>query len=306
MATGISRRVFCGAAAGAALKAGDRNKRIVFIAGRQSHDFGQHAHYAGCALLAKRLRENLTGVETTVWRDKWPEASTLSGASAVVVYMDGGARHPALPHWGELQAAMRKGAGLVVLHYALCVPKGEAGRDLIEWIGGYYEEYWSVNPTWSAHFDSLPRHPITRGVKPFAIRDEWYYHMRFAEGMRSVTPILTAVPPEATRQGPDGAHSGNPAVRARAGIPEHVAWAYERPGGGRGFGLTGAHFHWAWGHDGFRQITLNAIAWTAGIEVPAGGVSPQAPSWTELLENQEVAAPAGFGPGDAQRLIAAE
>ena len=34
-------------------------------------------------------------------------------------------------------------------------------------------------------------------------------------------------------------HSGNPHVRARMGMPEHVAWAYERPGGGRSFGFTG-------------------------------------------------------------------
>ena len=37
-------------------------------------------------------------------------------------------------------------------------------------------------------------HPITRGVKPFAADDEWYYHMRFREGMSGVTPILTAMP----------------------------------------------------------------------------------------------------------------
>ena len=36
-------------------------------------------------------------------------------------------------------------------------------------------------------------HPTARGVKPFVIKDEWYYHMRFVEGMKGVTPILSAV-----------------------------------------------------------------------------------------------------------------
>ncbi len=53
--------------------------------------------------------------------------------------------------------------------------------------------------------------------------------------------ILTAIPPDNPRKGPDGPHSGNPTVRSRLGMPEHVAWAYERPDGGRGFGCTGSH-----------------------------------------------------------------
>ena len=149
----------------------------------------------------------------------------------------------------------------------------------------------------------LFRSPVTRGVKPFSIHDEWYYHMRFREGMEGVTPILTAVPPDATRERPFGPHSGNPAVRARRGMPEHVAWAFERPGKGRGFALTGAHYHWSLAHDGFRTLLLNGIAWAAGVEVPAGGVAPRQPGWDELMAHQEGTAPAGFSPEAARALI---
>jgi len=38
---------------------------------------------------------------------------------------------------------------------------------------------WSVNPHWTAKYEKFPDHPISRGVKPFEINDEWYYHMRF-------------------------------------------------------------------------------------------------------------------------------
>ena len=70
-------------------------------------------------------------------------------------------------------------------------------------IGGYFEMYHSVNPHWTAKFDSFPDHPITRGVKPFAINDEWYYHMRFRPEMKGVTPILslTAASGNALAQG---------------------------------------------------------------------------------------------------------
>jgi hypothetical protein len=57
-----------------------------------------------------------------------------------------------------------------------------------------------------------------------------------------------------------------------AKVPQHVAWAYERPDGGRGFGFTGGHNHLNWGHDDQRKLILNAILWVAKVEVPANGV----------------------------------
>lgn len=54
---------------------------------------------------------------------------------------------------------------------------------------------------------------------------------------------------------------------------EHaVAWAVERPDGGRGFGATIGHFYSNWQNDNYRRLILNAIVWTARAEVPANGV----------------------------------
>ncbi len=188
-----------------------------------------------------------------------------------------------LPHLEGIDRAMQRGAGFACLHYALCAPRDTAGAHLIDWMGGYYEEWWSVNPTWEADVKSIPEHPVTRGVRPFKIRDEWYYHMRFREGMKGVTPLVTAVPPERTRQRGDGPHIGNKHVRARAGMGEHLAWAYKRPGGGgRGFGFTGGHWHWNWAHDDVRRLVLNGLVWVAGADVPEGGVDTATPEITDL------------------------
>ena len=130
-----------------------------------------------------------------------------------------------------------------------------------------------MNPHWKANFKTLPDHPIARGVKPFEANDEWYYHMRFRENMNHVTPILTAIPPASTLDRPDGPHSGNAAVRAEIGRPQHVAWVVERDDGGRGFGFTGGHVHKNWGDDNFRKLVLNALLWVAKTEVPANGVT---------------------------------
>lgn len=97
-----------------------------------------------------------------------------------------------------------------------------------------------------------------------------------------VTPLLIAIPPESTRQGPDGVHSGNPHVRARKGLAEHVAWVRQRPDGGRGFGFTGGDLHWNWANDDYRKFVLNGIIWSAGREVPHEGVPSRTPTFEEL------------------------
>ena len=170
---------------------------------------------------------------------------------------------------------MDKGVGIVLVHYAVEVPKDRGGKEFLQWAGGYFETNWSVNPHWTAKFEKLPDHPVAQGMEPFELHDEWYYHMRFTEGMKGVTPILSALPPEETLKRGDGPHSNNPHVRAAVlerKEPQHVAWAFEREGGGRGFATTGAHFHKAWDNDNFRTMVLNGIVWTAGLDVPKRGV----------------------------------
>ncbi len=272
-------------------------KKIVFIAGKPSHGYGQHEHRAGCLLLASELNENVPQVHAVVVENGWPEnPHILDDADCIVVFADGGAGHPLVAHLDEFDALMKKGIGLVCIHYAVEVPAGKPGERMEEWIGGYFEPNWSVNPHWMAHYNHLPKHAITRGVKPFSISDEWYYHMRFLGGTNDVTPILTDLPPASSLSRSDGTHSGNKYVRAAVakGEPQTMAWARERPDGGRGFGITGAHFHWNWGNDSFRKLVLNAIVWAAHVPVPEGGVPSRTPTLEELEANQDDKPPADF------------
>jgi hypothetical protein len=216
---------------------------IVLVAGRPSHGPLAHEHRAG-SLLWQKCLEGTPGVVVTVVSNGWPsDTKVLEDASAIVFYCDGGGGHPAIQpeRLALLGSLMDRGVGFGCVHYGVEVPKDQGGPEFLKWTGGYFETFWSVNPHWDADFKSLPDHPVTRGVKPFKIRDEWYYHMRFPEPMIGVTPILTAVPPDNTRgrAGAASSHGGNPHVQARPGMPEHVMWVRERPDGGRGFGFTG-------------------------------------------------------------------
>ena len=254
------------------------DKKIVLVAGAPSHGPGAHEHNAGCLLLKKCL-DAVPGVKTEIQLNGWPaDDKIFDGANAIILYMDGGVGHPILQgdRLKKIGALMKKGVGLGCIHYAV-EPTIESGqKEFLDWIGGAFEVFWSVNPHWDADFKTLPKHPVTRGVKPFHILDEWYYHMRFRDGMKGVTPILTAVPPESTVGG-DGHHSGNPAVReaVKNHEPQHVMWVCERDGGGRGFGITGGHVHNNWGNENFRKVVLNSILWIAKVKVPKNGVESQ-------------------------------
>jgi putative membrane-bound dehydrogenase-like protein len=279
--------------------------RIVFLAGNPSHGFGSHEHAAGCRILAQSIEKSAGGmVACEVYTGGWPENDELlDGASSIVMYADGGGGHPALGHLPRLKELMDQGVGFVCLHYAVEVPTDRGGPEFLEWLGGYFETHWSVNPHWEANFQSLPDHPVTQGVRPFKAMDEWYFHMRFQPQMKGVTPILTAVPPLETIRRPDGPHSGNPAVRQAVsnGEPQHTAWCYERPNGGRSFGFTGGHFHWNWGREEILKVVSNAIIWTANVEVPQTGLPVIRPGVEQLEAGQDYPQPGDYKREQIQR-----
>jgi hypothetical protein len=283
-----NRREFLGAAAAAAVPPGlhpglarpglardGKPKKLVLIAGTPSHPAGFHEFNAGVRLLDRCLK-GVKGVETVVFLNGYPkDDSALDTADGILCCSDGGPNHPLirehrLERIGKLMA---KGVGLMCAHYAVEVPKDLGGPQFKDWIGGYYESGYSCNPMWSPDFTTFPKHPIANGVKPFKIADEWYFNMRFRDDMKGITPILSAVPPDAVRDGPYVYPKGPyPHIQAAKGRAETMMWATDRPDGGRGVGFTGGHTHRNWLNDDFRKVVLNALLWVCQADVPANGV----------------------------------
>jgi type 1 glutamine amidotransferase len=241
-------------------------KKIVLIAGVASHGAGAHAFPDGVKLLRGCL-DQVPSVQAADYYEGWPSDPTaFDNADTIMFFLDGGGGHPAIQgdRLEQLGKLMEKGIGMACIHYAVEVPKDRGGKEFLEWIGGYYETGFSTNPHWEAKIEANSDHPIARGVKPFKLNDEWYYNMRFRPDMKGVTPILSAIPPDETR--------GTESAKANPGRAEILAWATEREDGGRGFGFTGGHFHIAWRDENFRRVVLNALLWTAQVEVPEDGV----------------------------------
>src|SRR5204862_525117 len=123
--------------------------------------------------------------------------ATFEGAKAVVLFMDGGDKHPFLQpeKLNQIQKLAAAGAGLVSFHQGVDVPKdlGDAARDLL---GAAFEKGYSQRAHWIAEFKTFPDHPVCRGVTPFTIDDGWLYKLRFVPGMRGVSPLLRTISPK--------------------------------------------------------------------------------------------------------------
>ncbi len=289
------------------LEMADR-KKVVFIAGVKSHGYGAHEHAAGVKLLMTALRQGMPEIHSVAYFDGFPDDPTaLDNADAVVVYSDGGMRHPWLAAMRQIDAASNRRVGIGAIHFAVEVPEGEPGSKFLDWVGGYFERWWSVNPHWTPSNVRLAQgHPVTNGVNPFEINDEWYFNLRFRPGLQGVTPLLQAVPPTTTMSRPDGPVSGNPYARAAVNRQEiqTLMWTSERPNRRRGFGFTGGHVHWNWAHPDYRKLVLNAIAWIAGAEIPTDGIRSGPFSLQDMMANQDFRPWGRYDKGQVEQMLA--
>ena len=246
-------------------------KKIILIAGKKSHGPGDHEYEKGVELLKRCLdtSPNAKGIRTEVYLNGWPQdASALDEAATILFYCDGSDRdekaHPLLRdnRIETIDRLMKRGVGFVAIHYAVFIPSKNGGEQYLDWMGGYFDyENGTAANKWYSKIETkeyqvslpTPEHPIVRDVQPFQIKEEYYFNMRFRENDRRLIPILTF--------GSD-----------KADLTSVVGWAVDRTDGGRGFGYTGGHFHKNWENDNVRKMILNALLWTAKVDVSKEGM----------------------------------
>lgn len=282
----LASAVLMAVAALAGEQAPPARKKVVLIAGKKSHGpEGNGIHdYPWSVRLLKVMLDNSNVKEklrVEFHLDGWPkDPVTLDDADTIMVISDGrdGDKYEEAPHLqsearvAAVEKQIRRGCGFMTFHFSTFAPDKYAAQ-MLNWSGGYFDWETDGARKWYSAITTLdtevalasPDHPVLRGCKPFKMKEEFYYNIRFNPTDKALKPLLT-VPALAGRE-PDG---------------RVVAWARERDDGGRGFGTTCGHFYDNWKHADFRKMILNAIAWTGRAEVPEGGVEAKFYSREEI------------------------
>jgi mono/diheme cytochrome c family protein/type 1 glutamine amidotransferase len=269
--------------------------KIVLIGGAKSEGPARHDYPNGVGLLKAFLQSSPdapTGLQVEAYPDGWPpNPAAFDGAATIVWYFDGADRHPLLDatHRQQFEKLMARGVGLVALHQASTVPADDKAIDLARWLGGARYGMFDRTTEFAELQLASAAHPIGHGAHAFAYRDEFYPTFRFRNDGRGIVPILQSTLHVQYR---DGAA----VVEDRPEVTT-VAWAFERASGGRSFAFSGAHFLAALDEPTLRTVLLNAIFWSARIDVPKDGVRSALPQAATLLARQalDAAPPAADG-----------
>lgn len=230
----------------------DAPKKLLLIGtGPDGHPPSTHEYIDGLKILEQALKPNPSLDITLVKAEgAWANGPELiDRADAIVLFVAEGAKWIQLDEQrlNAFQRAGKRGAGLVALHWATGTKEAKYIDAFVNlWgacHGGPDRKYKDLETTLKP-----AKHPIADGLSEFTIKDEFYYALKMVKPVEQIKPVLTAK------------------------IEDHehpVAWAWERPNGGRSFGFTGLHFHKNWQEKAYLQMVVRGTLWTMKQPLPA-------------------------------------
>jgi type 1 glutamine amidotransferase len=219
-------------APGAAAAVERKPLNIVLCAGPKDHGPGEHDYPLWQTRWTKLL--GLAAGVTVETAHRWPSADQLASADVIVFYSNN-------PDWNsdrvpELDAFLKRGGGLVYIHYAV---DGQKHCDeLAERIGLAWRGGGSKFRHGPLKLDLRP-HEITAGMSSVAFVDESYWQLVGSE--KNIQLLASGV---------------------EEGKPQPLMWTRET-NGGRVFVSIPGHYNWTFDDPLFRLLLLRGIAWTA-------------------------------------------
>jgi hypothetical protein len=168
----------------------------------------------------------------------------LNGADGAVVFLAEGAKWlQADPRRYDAFAKLAsRGGGLSVLHWGMGTRAAEPIEGFVKLFGACHggpDRKYQVVETDVRVAD--PAHLATKGIADFRVHDEFYYQLKRVTPDTGLQPLVQAL---------------------IDGQPQMIAWAYDRPDGGRSFGFSGLHFHVNWQRPEYRTLVKQGVLWT--------------------------------------------
>lgn len=248
-----------------AISADAKPTRLLLLAqGPDGHPKGTHEYVAGQTILDKCL-SGVPNLERTIVKadGDWPEGpELLAKADGVVLFVSEGAKwigtNPA--RRAAFAELAKRGGGLTVLHWGMGTKPAEHIEPFVALFGACHggpdRKYKFLETQVRI---AAAEHPATNGLADFTIKEEFYYQLKQLPEAKLV-PLLTA---------------------DIDGERPMVAWAWERPDGGRSLGYSGCHYHENWARPEYRRFISQAVLWTLKLSPPDAGFPAEIPE-TEL------------------------
>src|SRR5688572_18099352 len=167
---------------------GAEPSQVLIVVGPSNHPPGTHEVLASAKVIKHCLEtmSNLPAARVDLFLE-WPKDPALLAAASTIVFT--GDTFPAnrLPdpekNLAELGAMMKRGCGIVCVHYATGLlgtdVKPDGDHPLLRWMGGYFANrscphHESIAKIFEAATitPSAPQHPVSRGWKDFTLKDE--------------------------------------------------------------------------------------------------------------------------------------
>ncbi|MBM3876750.1 MAG: c-type cytochrome [Verrucomicrobia bacterium] len=235
-----------------------------------------------------------------------PTAGQLAQTDVLVMYAQDGGGFPPGPLRDGLDAFLKRGGGLVVLHTAT-VPTRSIPDNSAHWksvIGGSWvhgSTKWLEGPMALYYVDRT--HPISAGTANFDLDDEIYYDMDLSPDARVLAAAYTPNMSE-SRRNQKNAQPAKGKVTVYDLAPQ--MWTYERALDGgkpyRAFVSIPGHKNATFNLPHYRAVLLRGIAWAGhradvnefvkkdeldSLLYPAGGPSRPADSLKQLVVHPE-------------------
>ena len=227
---------------------------VLLVSSEPDHPHATHMYAFECDLLASCLNQH-EGVKAEHVRG-WPPRSTQLAAAKTVVFYSNPAGSVLLQdaYRDAFDQRIKAGVGFVAIHWGTGVGYDKISepavhRELFKrWLGGWFRRPpCGIAITRTDLLVPNEQHPICNGWQPWKIHDEFY-----------LDPVLHP--------------RSEPLLKVAVNEKEHtVGWTLRREDGGRSVGITLGHFHHNFARDDFRRLLVNAILWSAQVDVPPDG-----------------------------------
>jgi type 1 glutamine amidotransferase len=243
------------------IHAADKPRRVLIV-GQSSdgHPPLTHEFMPGARVLQELLNNSpdalkFSDVQTKVVRadEPWPDGPKLiDDCDGLVMLVTQGSRWMQTDsnRFAAIKRLAARGGAIVALHWSVGSKDAEYIEGQLNLLGatrGGPQRKYVVSQ--ADYVRVAPNHPILAGVADFAAYDEHYYRL---DRRKDIQPLLT--------------------VKIE-GNDEMVAWAWERPDGGRSFGFVGLHFHANWQLPVYQRFVVQGVRWALKLPIPEGGVN---------------------------------